>query len=216
MTVLKICITAILLLFINSKQNTVIYEYTKIGSQKWMKMNLDKNTFNNGDIIPEVKSEAEWIKYGQEGKPAICYYSNLKSNGIKYGALYNYWAVKDERGLAPEGWHIPSESELNELMNFSEGEGLDSGAYYLKDSLNWNEKIKSKNSFGFNALPSGYRYKNGKFFTIGIQATWWTTSSFNTSEAFYYSMQKEVKQIIKYHSSFINGYSVRCIKGSAE
>ena len=209
----KIFTIITLFTFFIKRQDISNYDSVKIGSQKWMKLNLDKKTFNNGDIIPEVKNQADWIKYGLEGKPAMCYYSNLKTNGKRNGALYNFWAIKDERGLAPNGWHIPSETELNELMNFTEGESVDIGAYYLKHSVGWNEKDKSKNSYGFNANPSGYRYKDGKFFAIGKQATWWTiTTQFNSNEAWYFSMQQNVKQIIKFHSSFINGYAVRCIK----
>jgi hypothetical protein len=83
----------------------------KIGDQVWMTCNLDVDTFRNGDDIPHVTDEDEWQDYGKEGKPAWCYYDNGKANGEKYGKLYNWHAVNDPRGLAPEGWHVPTRFE---------------------------------------------------------------------------------------------------------
>ena len=87
----------------------------KIGDQTWMSTNLNVSKFRNGDPIPEIKTEEEWINAGKNKQPAWCYYNNDPSNGSKYGKLYNWWAVKDPRGLAPEGWHIPSSGEFSYL-----------------------------------------------------------------------------------------------------
>ena len=75
----------------------------KIGNQTWMKKNLDVSKFRNGDIVPEVRSQEEWSNAALENKPAWCYYNNDQANGVKYGKLYNWYAVNDPRGLAPEG-----------------------------------------------------------------------------------------------------------------
>src|SRR5688500_248117 len=81
----------------------------KIGGQTWMTSNLDVSTFRNGDSIPEVTSAEAWVKAAKEGKPAWCYYQN--DPGKSYGRLYNWYAVNDSRGLAPVGWHIPTNEE---------------------------------------------------------------------------------------------------------
>jgi hypothetical protein len=49
--------------------------------------------------------------------PAWCYYNNDPSNGAVYGKLYNWFALKDSRGLAPLGWHLPSDQEWTLLIN---------------------------------------------------------------------------------------------------
>jgi uncharacterized protein (TIGR02145 family) len=86
-----------------------------IGSQVWMTKNLNVEKFRNGDPIPEARTNLEWEEAGKEGQPAWCYYDNDPSNGFKYGKLYNWYAINDTRGLAPEGWHIPNIEEWEEL-----------------------------------------------------------------------------------------------------
>ena len=82
-----------------------------IGTQVWMTKNLDVATFRNGDPIPQAKTDEEWEKAGENQQPAWCYYDNDPANGAKYGKLYNWYAVNDSRGLAPVGYHIPSDAE---------------------------------------------------------------------------------------------------------
>jgi hypothetical protein len=85
----------------------------KPDSLKWMPNNLNVSKFRNGDPVPEVKTEEEWEKAGNNKQPAWCYYNNDAKNGKKHGRLYNWYAVNDSRGLAPEGWHIASDKEWN-------------------------------------------------------------------------------------------------------
>ena len=92
-----------------------------IGTQTWTTKNLDVATFRNGDAIPQAKTNEEW-KAGRENKqPAWCYYDNDAKNGTKYGKLYNWYAVNDARGLAPAGWHIPTDEEWTVLSTFLGG-----------------------------------------------------------------------------------------------
>jgi len=93
----------------------------KIGTQVWMTKNLDVSVFRNGDTIPEAKTNIEWIKAGDNQQPAWCYYDNDPANGAKYGKLYNWYAVNDSRGLAPTGWHVPSDAEWTQLKDFLGG-----------------------------------------------------------------------------------------------
>jgi hypothetical protein len=86
-----------------------------IGTQVWMTKNLDVSTFRNGEIIPEAKTPEEWEAAKENKQAAWCYYDNNPANGTKYGKLYNWYAVNDPRGLAPEGWHVPTDQEWNVL-----------------------------------------------------------------------------------------------------
>jgi uncharacterized protein (TIGR02145 family) len=96
----------------------------KIGKQTWMSKNLDVSTFRNGEPIPQAKSKDEWKKAGENKQPAWCYYEFNESNGKKYGKLYNWYAVSDSRGLAPQGYHIPSDAEWIMLTDFLGGSDI--------------------------------------------------------------------------------------------
>ena len=80
-----------------------VYKTVKIGGQEWMAENLNVSKFRNGDIIPHAKSNAEWKAAGEKKQPAWCYYENDPSNGVKYGKLYNWYAVRDPRGVGTTG-----------------------------------------------------------------------------------------------------------------
>ncbi|NDA63795.1 MAG: TonB family protein [Chitinophagia bacterium] len=98
---------------------TVTFSQTvTIGTQEWMTKNLDVSTFKNGDPIPEAKTDEAWKRAGEGGKPAWCYYNNDPKNGIKYGKLYNWYAVNDARGLAPNGYHVPTNEEWTILDDY--------------------------------------------------------------------------------------------------
>jgi uncharacterized protein (TIGR02145 family) len=107
----------------------------KIGNQTWSIKNLDVSTFCNGEIIPQAKTDEEWKRASNDKKPAWCYYNNDLKNGAKYGKLYNWYAVSDSRGLAPTGWHIPTDEEFNELISFLGGNNQ--AAQKLKSNNGW-------------------------------------------------------------------------------
>jgi uncharacterized protein (TIGR02145 family) len=104
--------------------NFTFSQTVKIGSQIWCTKNLSITTFRNGESIPQAKTDEEWKSAGEKRQPAWCYYDNDPANGDDYGILYNWYAVNDSRGLAPEGYHIPSDSEWTTLTNFLGGESF--------------------------------------------------------------------------------------------
>ena len=87
----------------------------EISDQIWMKKNLDLTKFRNGDEIFHAKNQEEWNQAYYDKIPAWSYYENIEENGRTYGLMYNYFAIKDSRKLAPEGWKIPSISDWNRL-----------------------------------------------------------------------------------------------------
>ncbi|MBM3454791.1 MAG: hypothetical protein FJX80_06540 [Bacteroidetes bacterium] len=94
------------------------YKTVQIGTQVWMTKNLDVATFRNGEEIPQAKNDDEWEKASNNKEPAWCYLDFDPLNGEKFGKLYNWYAVNDHRGLAPNGYHIPKEDEWEILLNF--------------------------------------------------------------------------------------------------
>ena len=107
-----------------------------IGTQVWMTKNLDVSSFRNGDGIPQAKTDEEWEAAGDNKQPAWCYYENNAANGTKYGKLYNWYAVNDARGLAPAGYHIPTDEEWTVLSTFLGGE--DVAGKKMKSTSGWN------------------------------------------------------------------------------
>lgn len=80
----------------------------KIGDQIWMIENLNVDTFANGDRIIQITNFEDWENFDNNSEPAWCYYNFDPMLGTKYGKLYNWHAVSDERNLSPKGWRIPS------------------------------------------------------------------------------------------------------------
>ena len=128
----------------NQVTQTGSYKSVKIGTQTWMTENLNVSTFRNGDPIPQAKSNEEWDLADENKQPAWCYYENDPKNGNKYGKLYNWYAVNDPRGLAPAGWHIPTDAEWTTLENQL---GDDAGKKMKSTSGwdSWYEKITCSN-----------------------------------------------------------------------
>jgi uncharacterized protein (TIGR02145 family) len=185
---------------------------SKIGNQIWTTNNLNLSHFSNGDEILEAKSLEEWQEADEMKIPAWCHYENLLDFGIKYGKLYNWHAVNDNRKLAPKNYRIPTDKDFEILSNYLGGSEI--SGKFLKNHKEFNEEIDSAvNSIFFNALPGGARLWSFEFHGVNEYAFFWSSSEFNS----YYSWHRV---LIKNHSCFgrVNnggkgfGLSVRCIK----
>jgi len=181
-----------------------------IGNQTWMTYNLDVSNFRNGEEIPEVKSAEEWIAAGEKQQAAWCYYDNDASNGSKYGKLYNWYAVNDPRGLAPEGWHIPSNSNWALLSENLSGE--DRAGNQIKSSSGWSENGNGTNSSGFLGLPGGARNGDGDFSSVGNYGYWWSASENDEKNAWYRRLSGFSSSLNRYDTSKKYGFSVRCVR----
>jgi uncharacterized protein (TIGR02145 family) len=147
------------------------YKTILIGEQLWLAENLNTSNFRNGDAIFHAKSMKKWIRAGEKGKPAWCYYNNDPANGTKYGKLYNWYALNDSRGLAPVGCHIPTDIEwLKTIDNLGRE---DQAGTKMKNSTGWIENGNGTNSSGFSGIPGGCRGLDGTFGSLGEEAIWW-------------------------------------------
>jgi uncharacterized protein (TIGR02145 family) len=146
-------------------------ETVTIGDQVWMRYNLDVTTYRNGDIIPEVMFDTEWDSLTTG---AWCYYENVPGTGTIYGKLYNWYAVNDPRGLAPEGWRIPTHDDWHELVVMTGGEDVAGGNLKVADTLIWwSPNTGATDSIHFSALPAGMRNFDGAFDFLGQYTAWW-------------------------------------------
>ena len=166
-----------------------------IGSQVWTTKNLDVETYCNGDAIPQVQDAAAWknLKTG-----AWCYYKNKTENGTTYGKLYNWYAVNDPRGLAPKGYHIPTDAEWKILTDYLGGE-----------SVAWLDN--GTNETGFMSLDCGYRTHEGVFMGRGKEVSYWNSN--DTGVPFAWRVKFTNSNEIQYLDILKSfGFSVRCLR----
>jgi uncharacterized protein (TIGR02145 family) len=201
-------------LMLLSFANAQDFKSIKIGNQTWMTENLDVDTFRNGDPIPQVITGEEWENAAKAKKPAWCYYNNDSANGAKYGRLYNWCAVNDPRGLAPKGWHIPTNKEWRELTDYLGGWKV--AGIKLKSKEGWFEDGNGTNESGFSALPGGRRTCYDKnvytFDAIGKWGFWWTSTKFTHKTSRTCSMRYSMEALHMLDWDKTDGMSVRCVK----
>ena len=197
---------------INDNQGLTKYPSVKIGNQVWMTENLNVSKFRNGDVIPEAKTDEEWTKAGERGLPAWSYYENKTENGEKYGKLYNWYAVNDQRGLAPEGWHVPSHNEWSILIDFLGGEDI--AGKKMKSTSGWNKisLFNGTNESGFTGLPGGDRAYYGYYNYVGSNGFWWSSTENNTYDAWNRYLNYNYGSADRSSYNKKNGFSVRCLR----
>ncbi|MBU6204778.1 MAG: hypothetical protein KJS45_05310 [Bacteroidetes bacterium] len=183
----------------------------QIGNQIWMVENLNVDRFRNGSLIPEARTNEEWQKAGDNHLPAWCYYNNDPAHGTKYGKLYNWYAVNDPRGLASEGWHIPSDNEWTVLEDYLGGEEAVGHKMRSTSGWGWNENDNGSNTSGFSGLPGGNRNFIGTFKNIGHYGYWWSSTEGSTGRARLRCLDIH-NGIVSYFKIKQNGFSVRCLR----
>lgn len=185
----------------------------KIGNQEWMAENLNASTFRNGYSISEAKSITEWSNAENESKPTYCYYDNDSANGEKYGKLYNWNAVNDARGLAPEGWHVASNDEWETLIIYLGGEYVAGGKMKERGTSHWKKpNVSAFIKSGFSALPGGCRNRYGIYANIGTHAFFWSSTGLVGTFAYFWGLNNAMSAIVCDSFKGHYGFSVRCIR----
>jgi len=191
---------------LNPCPNCTVQDIT-IGTQTWSKCNLDVTTYRNGDVIPQVTDQTTWNNLTTG---AWCYYNNDSVTGTTYGKLYNWYAVTDPRGLAPTGYHIPSDTEWTTLVNYLGGISPAGGAMKETGGCHWLTPNQATNSSGFSAFGGGIRTTS--FNLINNQGLWWSSTDFILTFAYYRYIAYNSTNINSSVISKANGLSVRLIK----
>lgn len=194
------------------------YQAMTIGDQVWMVENLSVTHYRNGDEIATGHTDTEWW---QLDTGAHANYNNDSSHVAEYGRLYNGYAVGDSRKIAPEGWHIPTDDEWQELEMYlglsqsladewgdrGHGEGDK-----MKSTSGWNSDGSGDNTSGFNALPAGYR--DGLFTpfgSLGEKAMFWSATQ-SGGEARLRELNHNSSNIARRNYWSFMGLSVRCVQ----
>ncbi len=198
------------------------YGSVVINGKEWMKKNLNVSKYKNGDVIPQVTDVAQWNSLTTG---AWCYYENDTANGPVYGKLYNWYAVNDPRGLAPNGWHIPTDTEWTSLTTFLGGEDVAGGKLRDDSTTYWTASTTtySSNQSGFTALPGGNGYLNFHYvatntytladlFKDKTKASYFWSSTANGSLVWARNINNISDNVVRSGALKNSAFSVRCVK----
>ncbi|MFN5222683.1 MAG: FISUMP domain-containing protein [Bacteroidota bacterium] len=201
------------------------YNTVQIGTQEWMQENLKTTKYKNGDLIPTGLNNAQWQATTQG---AWAYYNDSSQYNNLYGKLYNWYAVADPRGVCPTGWHVPTDSEWNQLVKYLDPQadttiigsqsqiagGLMKAIGDLQSGTGlWQSpNTGATNISGFTGLPGGYRNSNGGYSAIGYRGDWWSSSEYNANSAWYRSLDFNGANVGRNLTNKLNGFSVRCLR----
>jgi uncharacterized protein (TIGR02145 family) len=158
-----------------NQYNTVI-----IGTQEWMKENLNVTKYSDGTPIPQVTDPT--VLAGLT-KGAWCYYNNDSTLGNTYGKMYNWYAVAGihdndsttpNKSLAPSDWQVPSANDWSTLINYLGGSSIAGGKMKDTSLVHWlSPNTDATNSSGFTGLPGGYRASASIGQNLTGTGHWW-------------------------------------------
>ena len=200
------------------------YKTVTIGTQTWMAENLNYAYTS--------------VPYNYEGSTSDstswCY-NDSAEYCAKYGRFYTWAAAMDSvgtwstngkgcgyneicsptypvRGVCPEGWHLPTETEFDALLT---AVGATAGKM-LKSTNGWKDnKGESGNgtdAYSFSALPAGDRYDGGDYGYGGRYAVFWSSTEVNSSRAYNMYLYYNYDNANLYNDYKFRGFSVRCVK----
>jgi len=186
------------------------YHVISIGKQVWFAENLKTTHYRNGDPIPDILDVNTWRNLTNG---AFCNYDNDPSNAAVYGRLYNWYAVTDNRNICPAGWHVPTDADWYQLINYLGGESVAGGK--LKESAPGHWLIPNTgatNVSGFTALPGGYRSSKGTYHILDTYTFYWTSTSYSDNVAWSWFLQNNSEGATRIENLKTFGFSVRCVK----
>jgi uncharacterized protein (TIGR02145 family) len=189
--------------------------------------------YANGD---EIVKDTDWASattgvYGVYSFASIADLNSEQEVLNAYGALYNWYAVADERGLCPTGWRVATISDWDGLANYVSsidanqvGNQLKScrqvghpngGACDTSEHPRWNFNVSNSGDdrYNFSSLPAGFRDQSGNFQQVGSIQLLWTGTSYDEGNARYIEIKVSGPDMVSTYRNAKNyGSSVRCIK----
>jgi uncharacterized protein (TIGR02145 family) len=203
------------------------YTNLKIGNQIWMKENYASTKYRNGDNIPKMIS-------GQYVQTPNGYVSWSNLTDLQYGACYDYWngskfpngivynwySINDPRGLAPEGWHVPTKSDWIELQNYLGGDLVAGGKLKETGTSHWrNPNVGATNQVDFTARGLGYfkfygTVPGSSYEEEKTTCYFWSSTEYDLTRSYSYLLSDSSTRLFEIYNSQskIQGGSVRCIK----
>ena len=190
------------------------YKTVTIGTQQWMAENLKVSKYSDGTTIPNITDNTQWQN---NTTGAWSYYNNDLANNAKYGKLYNWYAVSKtsngNKNVCPTGWHVPTDAEWTVLTDYLGGTILAGGKMKEVGTTNWNSpNTDATNTSLFSGLPGGYRYNGGNYYGIGYGGYWWSSTEYDTSNAWLRSLYNGTGNAGSGFNYKDYGLSVRCLR----
>ena len=193
-----------------------VYNTVLIGSQCWMRENLKTTRYADGSNINLNSSYTPSTPYGQLYNWPSIMHNATSSDATPSGV----------QGICPIGWHVPSDAEWAQLMDFVGGQsefvcGSDHNyiAKALSSTRDWESSTKFcavgkdpdiNNATGFSALPAGF---NGESYN-GV--LYWSSTESSNKTAWHYSIYYNSATLSRSTTGKQNGFSVRCIHDEAQ
>jgi uncharacterized protein (TIGR02145 family) len=184
-----------------------VYKTVEIGNQQWMAENLKVSKYNDG---VDIFHDTTYFKGVEKG--AWANYNNNKKLDVTYGKLYNWYTVSTKK-ICPIGYHVPNQSEWNELISFLGGDSISSYKLIEVGNKNWvNNNSLNTNLSLFSAIPGGgVQGENcsdcGK---LGFAALYWTSSEDDITDSWFRYLVPGGVFISNTDKDF--GMSIRCLK----
>jgi uncharacterized protein (TIGR02145 family)/uncharacterized repeat protein (TIGR02543 family) len=198
---------------VDSRDNTT-YGTVLIGTQCWMSKNMNIGTMVASNVTQNTNC-TEIKKY--------CYSGNV-NNCTSRGGLYQWRQAMcgsttvGAKGICPEGWHIPTDSEYKTLEMYLGMPQAVVDTLTFRGGLS-NEAFKlfatsvadgnGTNTSGFSLLMAGYTESSSYIGSSSHSYLW--TSSESGSNVFTRGFYKTYASINRIANSKTNGQSVRCL-----
>ena len=206
------------------------YNYLTYGDQVWTVENAEMVNYRDGTPIPEVTDAIEWENLTTG---AWAYYNNDPTKP----RFYNWYAVMGihdtdpntpNKEFAPEGWHVPSDTEWTTLeehliINGYNYDGTTTGnkiGKAMASTTGWNSSTELggagtdqslNNSSGFSAFPEGLRISNGSFLDGGGYAIFWSSTEYDANDAWYRNLDDYNSYLNRFSRPKRSGFSVRFV-----
>jgi uncharacterized protein (TIGR02145 family) len=187
-----------------------IYNTVQIGTQCWLKENLNVGTRINGSQNQTNNSIKE--KY--------CF-NDLETNCDVYGGLYQwdeamqYVLTNGAQGLCPNGWHIATDAEWTTMTNYIGGALIAGGKLKEAGLIHWaSPNTGATNLTDFTALPSGHRNTNSLFFYLTYSAYFWQSTESSALVSYARKLDFNSEDVFRNPYEKPNGFSVRCLQGN--
>jgi len=197
-----------------------IYSITQIGNQFWMAENL-RYLPSVSEANTTSSDEPHFYVYGYDGTNVVA--AKATSNYLDYGVLYNWSAAMSGntsstnnpsgvQGICPNGWHLPSLAEWNELSTYLGGSSSAGGTLKTTETNYWNSpNTGATNSSGFSARGGGQLDSWDGFMNLRENGYWWTSTEENSFNAHAFDLGYNYIQLFNDYVAKDYGFCVRCV-----
>ena len=209
-----------------------VYKTVTIGKQTWMAENL-----NYADSVktPVLKGRSTAVDSDDAALKKMygmlySWAAAMDSGSFDYSFMDKHFSQEPIRGICPEGWHLPTRLEFDELLKAIGG--WNENAHALKAKVGWGSN-PGDDEYGFSLVAAG-RYDE-KDEAIGANhnsvvnetAYLWTADPVYESNNFFRGLRAYAyvldeahvvySEVMKAEESYKRTYNaVRCIKNAAE